>query len=144
VTRIDFYFNAPDRLEAACRLAGEAIAGKARLLIYAPLAETAQRVDRMLWTSPAIGFVPHCAAHDPLAADTPILIASDTEVPEGCDTLLNLSNDCPPHYERFERVLEVVSTDGAEREAGRARYREYRGRGCKVGHQDLAREAQDE
>jgi DNA polymerase-3 subunit chi len=138
VTQIDFYFNAVDRLQAACRLAGEALAAGARLLIYAPQAETAQRIDRMLWTNPAIGFVPHCAAHDPLAPDTPVLISADAESPMDCTLLLNLSGECPPRLERFARVLEVVSTDSADREAGRARYREYRSRGYRVGDHDLA------
>lgn len=144
MTEIDFYFNAEDRLQAACRLVGEALAGKLRLLIYAPQDETARRVDRMLWTIPATGFVPHCAAHDPLAPDTPVLIASDAEGPLDCAVLLNLASECPPHFERFARVLEVVSTESADREAGRARYREYRSRGYRVGNHDLARRARGE
>jgi hypothetical protein len=55
VTSIDFYFNAEDRLQVACRLAGKALKQNQRLLIYAPDAETASRIDRMLWTWPAIG-----------------------------------------------------------------------------------------
>ncbi|HXJ10557.1 MAG TPA: DNA polymerase III subunit chi, partial [Burkholderiales bacterium] len=66
MTSIDFYFNAADRLQVACRLAAKALAQKKRLLIYAPDADTASRIDRMLWTWPAIGFVPHCAPHDAL------------------------------------------------------------------------------
>ena len=144
MTEIDFYFNADDRVQVACRLAGQAIARKKRVLVYAPQPETAQRIDRMLWTWPAIGFVPHCAAHDPLAPDTPVLIASGTEVPEGCEMLLNLSAECPPHFERFDRLLEVVSTESADREGARARYREYRSRGYQVSHHDLAGQARSE
>ena len=39
MTTIDFYFNAQDRFQVACRLAGKALAQKKRLLIYAPEAE---------------------------------------------------------------------------------------------------------
>src|SRR5919202_6366395 len=53
VTSIDFYFNAQDRLQVACRLAGKALAQKKRMLIYAPEHETASRIDKMLWTWPA-------------------------------------------------------------------------------------------
>lgn len=140
MTAIDFYFNAGDKLQVACRLAGKAVAQKKRLLVYASDPETAQRVDRMLWTWPAIGFVPHCAAHDPLAPDTPVLIASGTEVPEGCEVLLNLGSECPPHFERFGRLLEIVSAQPEDRQAGRARYRFYRDRGYPIGDHDLARE----
>jgi DNA polymerase-3 subunit chi len=139
MTTIDFYFNADDRLQVACRLAGKAMAQKKRVLIYASEAETAQRIDKLLWTWPATGFVPHCAPHDPLAAETPVLIASAGEAPAGCEVLLNLSAECPPHFERFERLLEVVGTADEERAFGRGRYRFYRDRGYAIANHDLAR-----
>ena len=138
MTSIDFYFNAEDRMQVACRLAGKAMRQNQRLLIYAPDSETAARIDKLLWTWPAIGFVPHCAAHSPLASQTPVLIASTEETPEGCEVLLNLGADCPPHFERFPRLLELVSTDDADKEAGRNRFRFYRERGYKLNSHDLA------
>jgi DNA polymerase-3 subunit chi len=137
VTSIDFYFNAEDRLQVACRLAGKALGQRKRVLIYAPSPETASRMDKMLWTWPAIGFVPHCALHDPLAAETPVLIALDGKTPGSCELLLNLSDECPPHFERFERLLEVVPTGDEERKAARARYRHYQERGYKIATHDL-------
>jgi DNA polymerase-3 subunit chi len=138
MTSIDFYFNAGDRLQIACRLAGKVVAQGKQMLVYAPDADTASRIDRLLWTWPATGFVPHCAPHDPLAPDTPVLIAAGEETPQRCDLILNLSLQCPPHFERFERLLEVVSADEAERKAGRERYRFYRERGYSIAHHDLA------
>jgi DNA polymerase-3 subunit chi len=138
VTSIDFYFNADDRLQVACRLAGKALTQKKRLLVYAPDGELAQRIDRMLWTWPAIGFVPHCLAGDALAAETPVLIASDSGAPEGVELLLNLGAESPPHFARFERLLEIVSTDYDERRAGRARFKFYRDRGYAIESHDLA------
>ena len=139
MTSIDFYFNADDRLQVACRLAAKAVAQKKRVLIYAPEPETAQRIDRLLWTWPATGFVPHCAPHDPLAAETPVLIASGEEAPADCEILLNLSADCPPHFERFERLLELVGAADDERQLGRGRFRFYRDRGFAIASHDLAR-----
>ena len=139
MTSIDFYFNAEDRLQVACRLAGKAFSQKKRILVYAPDAELAGRIDRMLWTWPAIGFVPHCAAHDPLAPDTPVLIGADA-APE-CDVILNLAGDCPPRFERFERLLEIVGLGDDERQAGRSRYRFYQQRGYKIANHDLAKPA---
>jgi len=143
LTSIDFYFNAADRLQVACRLAGKALAQRKRMLMYAPDPELAGRIDRMLWIAPAIGFVPHCAAHDPLAPDTPVLIGAG-EIPEqalGCDVILNLAADCPPHFERFDRLLEIVGLADEEREAGRGRYRFYQQRGYKIANHDLAKSA---
>ena len=142
MTSIDFYFNAGDRLEVACRLAGKALQQKKRLLIYAPQPELAQRIDRMLWTSQAVSFIPHCAAHDPLAAETPVLIAADDSEPaHACEVLINLSGECPPFFERHERLLEIVSQDDAERQAGRARFKFYRDRGYEIRNHDLAKGA---
>ena len=138
MTTIDFYFNAEDRLQVACRLAAKAFGQKKRMLIYAPDGDTASRIDKMLWTWQAVGFVPHVAAGDELAAETPLLIASGEETPAGCGLLLNLSSEAPPHFARFERLLEVVSADEAERAAARGRYRFYQERGYKIANHDLA------
>ena len=140
MTSIDFYFNAVDRLEVACRLAGKALQQKKRVLIYAPQFELAQRVDRLLWTAQAVSFIPHCAATDPIADETPVLIAVDEAPPvHGCEVLVNLSADCPPFFERHERLLEIVAQDDAERAAGRARFKFYRDRGYEMRSHDLAK-----
>jgi len=137
MTSIDFYFNSADKLQVACRLAGKAMAQGKRLLIYAPQADSAQRIDRMLWTWQATGFVPHCAAHDPLASETPVLIASAADAHAACDVLLNLAPDTPPAFERYERLLELVGQDEEDRRAARERYRFYRERGFRIADHDL-------
>jgi DNA polymerase-3 subunit chi len=142
LTSIDFYFNAGDRLDVACRLAGKALQQKKRVLIYAAEGETAQKIDRLLWTSQAVSFIPHCYAHDPLAAETPVLIASaDAQPAASCDVLLNLSAECPPFFERHERVLEIVAREEEQVLAGRARFKFYRDRGYAIRNHDLAAEA---
>jgi DNA polymerase III subunit chi len=138
MTSIDFYFNADDRLQVACRLAAKALKQGSRMLIYAPDADTAGRLDTLLWTWPATGFVPHCRAQAPLAAETPVLIASGEETPEGCELLLNLGLECPPHFERFARLLEVVAVNDEEKASGRSRYRFYKERGYAIASHDLA------
>jgi DNA polymerase-3 subunit chi len=140
MTSIDFYFNADDRLGVACRLAGKALQQKKRVLIYAPQHELAEKIDRLLWTAKAVSFIPHCYAHDPLAASTPVLIASgdvDASPTTACEVLLNLSPECPPFFERHERLLEVVARDDEDKLAGRARYAFYRDRGYAIRNHDL-------
>jgi len=138
LTSIDFYFNAEDRLQVACRLAAKAASQKKRLLVHAPDSELAGRFDRMLWTWQALAFVPHCAAHDPLAAETPVLLSSTDETPPGCELLLNLGSEPPPHFERFARLLEIVGIDQAEKQSGRDRYKFYQARGYKIANHDMA------
>ena len=139
MTSIDFYFNAADRLQVVCRLAAKALAEHKRVLIYAPDAELASKLDRLMWTWPATGFVPHCATHDPLAAETPVLIGGADEAAD-IPILINLSADCPPHFASFERLLEVVGADEADREPARERFRMYKSRGYAIASHDLARD----
>ena len=138
MTSIDFYFNADDRLQVACRLAGKAFKQGSRMLIYAPDTEVARRLDSLMWTWPAIGFTPHCMAQAPLAGETPVLIATGDDTPPDCELLLNLGAECPPHFERFTRLFEVVSREDEEKLKGRARYRFYQERGYKIASHDLA------
>ncbi len=138
MTSIDFYFNAEDRLQVACRLAGKACAQKKKLLIFAPASDTARRIDNLLWTWQQLSFIPHCAAHDPLAAQTPVLIASDATAPPDCDILINLGAECPPFFERYARLLEIVGQDDMGRSQGRARFKFYKERGYAIGTHDLA------
>jgi len=139
MTSIDFYFNAGDRLGVACRLAGKALQRKQRVLIYAPQSEMAQKIDRLLWTWQAVSFIPHCYAHDPLAAETPVLIASDDAPPAvACEVLLNLAPGCPPFFERHERLLEIVDQAEDQVLAGRARFKFYRDRGYAMSSHDLS------
>jgi len=70
-----------------------------------------------------------------------VLIASGDEAPPGCELLLNLAADCPPHFARFERLLEIVAVDGDARQAGRSRYRYYLDRGYQIANHDLAAKA---
>jgi len=138
MTTVDFYFNAHDRFEVACRLAGKACAQKKKLLIFAPGADTARRIDTLLWAWQSLSFIPHCRAQDPLAAQTPVLITSEASDPPDCDVLLNLGDECPPFFERYARLLEIVGQDEADRGRGRGRFKYYKERGYAIGTHDLA------
>lgn len=139
MTEITFYFNAEDRYAVACRLAGKAMRQNLRTLVYAPDPEAARKIDRLLWTSRAVSFIPHCYVTDADAAGTPVLIALGEESAPDCQVLLNLSDECPPCFERHPRLLEVVSKDEADRKAGRARYAFYKDRGYQIRNHDLAK-----
>jgi len=139
MTRIDFYFDAEDKLQVACRLSAKAAQQKLRVLIYAGDEAEAQRIDRMLWTWQATGFLPHCMTRNPLAAETPVLITHDPEDTPHDEVLLNLHQAWPPAFSRFRRLVEIVGRDGEDREAARRRFRFYRDRGYEIVHHDLSK-----
>jgi DNA polymerase-3 subunit chi len=139
MTRIDFYFEAEDKLRVACRLSAKAAQQKLRVLIYAPDEAEAQRIDKLLWTWQATGFLPHCMTRSPLAAQTPVLITHDPEDTPHDEVLLNLHSQWPPAFSRFQRLVEIVGRDDADREAARGRFRFYRDRGYEIVNHDLSK-----
>jgi len=141
MTKVEFHHNAPDKFAAAARLIGAAVAGGARVLVFAPQRDVAQRIDNILWTHSALSFVPHVSADSPLARETPVVIAATLEHPAAADhdqVLVNLDGDLPPAFARFERLIEIVGTDDADRLPARSRFRFYRDRGYPLTTSDLA------
>jgi DNA polymerase-3 subunit chi len=132
VTRIDFYLDADDRLQVACRVAAKALAQAHKVLIYAPDGELARAIDRLLWTTPAIGFVPHVMADHKLAPETPVVIARDAAALPHDDVLVNLGRSEPASFARFHRLVEIVGRDEDDKQAARGRYRFYRDRGYEI------------
>ncbi|MGB7991910.1 MAG: DNA polymerase III subunit chi [Candidatus Methylophosphatis roskildensis] len=141
MTRIEFHHNAPDKFAAAARLIGAAVANGARVLVFAPQRDVAQRIDQVLWTYAALSFVPHVAADSPLAQETPVLIAGSLEHPAAAghdQVLVNLDGELPPAFARFERLIEIVGNDDADRLPARSRFRFYRDRGYPLTTNDLS------
>ncbi len=140
MTQIDFYFHVEDKLKTACALSAKACARGLKTVVWCADAETAQKLTRMLWTTPATGFVPHCAPGDRLAGVTPVIVDhAGAQVPHD-DVLLNLRQECPPFFGRFERLIEIVGIDEEDRRVARDRFRFYRDRGYPIASHDMSRE----
>lgn len=139
MTQIDFYTHVEDKLKTACRLAGKAFGRGLKVTVFCPDPEAAQRLDRMLWTSPAIAFVPHCSPEDPLAAVTPVIIDCRGERLMNDEVLLNLRPEWPPFFSRFRRLIEIVSLDDGDRSGARERFRFYRDCGYEIRTHDLSK-----
>lgn len=140
MTQIQFLHGARDRLAAAADWLREASRNRAAVVVFVPSPDAAERLDRLLWTQPATGFVPHCPADSPLAGETPIVLAANLDRPPHDRCLLNLADDLPPDFSRFESLVEIVSADDRVRLPARERYRHYRDQGCPIGSRDLSTE----
>ncbi|MBS1188363.1 MAG: polymerase chi subunit, HolC [Rhodocyclaceae bacterium] len=138
MTQVFFYHGAADKLAAACSLLGKSCAQKKPVLVYAPQPDVANLLDRLLWTQPALGFVPHCRADSALADETPILIADSLERLPQDQRLMNLGPAVPPGFSRFQSLIEVVGQDDEDRNAARDRVKFYRDRGYEVRYFDLS------
>ncbi|WP_374603354.1 DNA polymerase III subunit chi [Niveibacterium sp.] len=138
MTEVRFFHNAPDKLSAACRLTAAAYRHGRKVTVFAPEAGQATRFDALLWTFQPLAFVPHVMSTSPLAAETPVLIDTHLENPQHLDVLINLGNDAPPAFERFTQVIEIVTSDPADRAPARARWAFYRERGLEPEANDLS------
>jgi DNA polymerase III subunit chi len=135
MTRIDFHSNVPDKIAYTCRLVRKARAARFRVVLLTGDKAQLATLDEALWSFSALDFLPHVGSDDPLAADTPIILtASDqAELPHH-EILINLAPVTPTHFARFERMFEIISSDDADKAAGRERYRFYQQRGYPLTH----------
>jgi DNA polymerase-3 subunit chi len=138
--RADFYLIAKPRfrddpLLLVCELAKRAFESGQPTLILARNADQADQIDEKLWEFDEAAFIPHQLAGDDDDAITPVLIASP-ELPAADRALvINLRDECAPGL--FERVLEVVPADEAQRLGSRERWKTYKQAGFEVNKFDM-------
>ena len=127
MARIDFHTNIPDKVAYACRLARKAFGANHRIVVLADDAQQLAELNTALWTFSTTDFLPHVLAGDALAEHTPIILTDndEAELPH-TELLVNLSRRAPSRVDRFERMIEVISSDEDDAAAGRKRYVAYK------------------
>lgn len=135
MTRIEFHSDVADKITFCCRLARKAHKMHAQLVVLTADRDELNTLDQALWTFSDLDFLPHVIVDDPLAVTTPIVLSDrdDIEFPHH-QVLVNLSRTPPANFARFERLIELVAHDEADRTAGRERFRFYKQRGYAIKH----------
>lgn len=130
MTEVAFHFNAPDKVEYACRLLRKAYAKGSSLFVLAEPG-TAQKVESALWTLAPEAFIPHCLSGAPVhvTSRTPIHIGPELPAHPHAGMLVNLQREWVASWQQFEKVFEIVTLDDLERQAARDRLRRYRAEG---------------
>ena len=142
MTEVSFYSHATDKLAVARQIAAKACGQKLNVLIYAPDESVAASIDRLLWTQPALSFVPHCRDTHPLAGVTPVIIGERADALPSADVLINLGSEPPPLFSRFERLVEIVTDEENDVIQGRQRWRFYKDRGYELVNNDMRNRGQ--
>ena len=139
MTEVAFHFNVPDRLAYACRVIRKATRQGVRLVVMADGAD-APRLNQLLWTFSARDFISHCSlpAHADLAAASAVLIGGEPSQWTHSQLMLNLGAQVPTGFERFERLIELVTSDEGDRHQARNRWRHYKSRGYPIVQHDLS------
>jgi DNA polymerase-3 subunit chi len=139
MTEVLFYTNAPDKLRTTCQLSCKALERDRRVMVLTPESRVTEQLSKMLWSTPSTGFTPHCRATDHLAAVTPVIVDHTPEPVIHEDVLINLREEMPSYFSRFQRLVEIVTSDPDDRSRARERYRYYRDRGYEIVTHDLGK-----
>ncbi len=143
MTRVDFYVLPDDsdanRVDMVCRLAEKAYRQSKRVYIHTDDAAMAALIDDALWHFREESFVPHST----VTPEIPAMLAEPVEIgfhanPETSHAvLINVGQEVPPFFSRFERTLEVVNQHESVRSTGRTRYSFYQQRGYPLQHHKI-------
>ena len=137
MTAVEFHTGIEDPVGFACKLLRKAFRQGVRVLVTAPEAVLA-RLDRALWVFEERDFIPHLRLSGPgsekqaLAAQTPIWLSAAANHASAPNVVLNLGASAPIDMAPIERLIEVVSNEPDEVQAGRLRWRQYKALGLDV------------
>lgn len=138
MTQIDFHIlPSPDLSELfryVARLVQKARGKDHRILIAVGDASLQQQVSDALWGAIPESFLPNSELSE---SDDAIQLTSSDECGDHHDVLINLRQDIPGFFSRFERVIEVVSQQPDWLTASRDRYRYYQDHGYPLSRHDL-------
>ena len=127
--KVEFHSGVAEPLDHTCRLLRKAHAAGARVVVHGPGALLNQ-LDQALWTFDALSFVAHVrlragALPSAQQARTPTWLVDDAAAVPAREVLLNLGPAMVEGWEDFARVIEIVSADPDDADAGRRRWRHY-------------------
>ena len=138
MTEITFHVNTPDKVGYACRLLRKAWGAGSKVAVTAE-PDLLRELDAALWTFSPVDFIPHCYEADEGQRErTPIVLVDSARSAPHVEVLLNLGTGVPEGFERFERLIELVSTDPSDLQQGRQRWKHYASRGYDMKRHDRA------
>lgn len=139
MTKVDFYTGSPDKLRTACQLSHKAMQSGVRTIISAPDAATTDALDKLLWHYPVTAFIPHSRGDAGTTEQMPVMLYHDGDKFPHHELLISLHDECKPFFSRFERVIEIISSNAEDSLMGRERFKFYRDRGYELHHIDLSK-----
>jgi DNA polymerase III subunit chi len=144
MTRIEFHFNAPERLTYTCRLLRKIHASQLRTGVVGTL-PLLRHLDEALWTFSALDFIPHRLlgpggnAEGKLAET--VILSDNVKSLGAVDVLINLGEAVPAGFESMTRMIEIVTSDDLDRAQARTRWKHYAQMGYELVRHDLAKPA---
>ncbi len=130
MTRVSFYLLPSDseqeRYLFACKLIEKSYRNGCFCYVLTDSAEYSRLMDDLLWTFRAGSFIPHQLYTGEMpAVENVILIGTINPPGHWQKNIINLSSQCPAHFQQAGRILEILDDSEATKAAGRQRYRQY-------------------
>ncbi|WP_438951766.1 DNA polymerase III subunit chi [Porticoccus sp.] len=137
MTHINFYkisggFDAS--LTLACQLTEKAYQQGIQVLLHTGSEDVSHQLDGMLWSFRPTAFIPHAIESGPASA---VAINHADDPGEHHGLLINLADNTPGWFSRFEKAIEIVYDDQQVIELKRARFGFYKHRGYPLNFHDL-------
>jgi DNA polymerase-3 subunit chi len=142
MTRVDFYILQQDSVEArmlfVCRLVDKALRHGKHIMINVADQATAEALDDLLWSFRPESYIAHAIAGTEEAEDVPVVISVGNDLAHHHDVLINLTNEVPSFFSRFQRLIEVVVQVEELLQATRQHYAFFKQRGYPIQTHKLA------
>ena len=128
------------RWKFACQEIEKAFNAEERVLVWFDSDAELAAFDELLWTFADRSFVPHeRLGPESSWEETPVLLSAASLPATAAQLVVNLAAGLPGGLDQAARVVEIIDSDPARRQAGRARFKQYRERGMEpVTHQSAA------
>ena len=122
-----------ERYLYSCRLIEKAYRCEQFCYVYTDTQQQSQQLDNQLWTFRPVSFIPH-QIYDGKTPDyqATVLIGTQPAPEKWKKIIVNLSSKYPCDLEHTDRILEILDSDEAVKQAGRQRYRQYKQAGLKI------------
>ena len=138
MTQIDFFSNAPIRIEYVARLLQKVQQRGQNAVVYGE-APTLQLLSTSLWQSS--GFLAHELILEPIdnlpnVAPSILTAQPHAHFPHH-EVLINLSDEQPAFFAQFERLIEVVPNEDTSKQRARERCQNYKHTRYAMTHHDI-------
>lgn len=138
MTRVEFFFNVPDKLVKSAELCEKAVSKGRQLTIFTQDDAMNAALQQQLWQYSETSFLANAKSEDVMSQFSAIVLDSSGDKLMQDDILINLKAEYPPFFSRFRYLVELVGTDEADKISARARFRFYKDRGYEVKTRDMA------
>ena len=137
MTRVEFYFNLPDKLVKPAELCEKAVSKGRQLTIFTQDEVMNQALQQQLWHHSATSFLTNAKPDHAISAFSAILLDSNGEKLLQDDILINLQAQHPPFFSRFRHLVELVGMDETDKITARVSYKFYKDRGYSIKSTDV-------